>query len=53
MEEYILVEVHGYKKFIREVNRKLNQGYIVVGGVTCPVRDLYVQALVHIFKGKK
>ena len=51
MEKYIVVEVHNLKKFLIEVNKKVNQGYLPIGGLECPVRGLYIQAM--IFKDVK
>ena len=46
MIKYIVIEVHGLIKFEIEVNKKIEQGYRPIGGVECPVRDLYVQAMI-------
>jgi hypothetical protein len=46
MEKYIVVEIHNLNKFLMEVNKKINQGYLPLGGIECPVRDLYVQAMI-------
>lgn len=50
MKKYIIIEAHGLVKFEIEVNDKIKQGYTPLGGVECPVRDLYVQAMI---KSKK
>ena len=46
MKKYIVVEVHDLKEFTVEVNQKIKQGYLPIGGIECPVRGLYTQAMI-------
>jgi len=50
MKNYIVVEVFGLSEFEAAVNQKMVQGYAPLGGVSCPVRDLFVQAMVKAEK---
>jgi len=50
MRKYIIIEVFGLSDFEDAVNKKIEEGYLPLGGVECPVRDLYTQAM---FKEEK
>jgi len=46
MENYIIVSSQMFNDFEKEVNDKIKEGYIPLGGVSSPVRDKYAQAMI-------
>lgn len=44
--EYAVVEAYSIKEIEQKVNYLISKGYVPIGGVTCPVRGVFIQTLI-------